>query len=97
MITIYLLTRDFRCNCYSSNRNNPLWLKKQDKINGKISIAAPYPKNDYFRKTFIVPLLDEKGYIQDKYYGIPLTNCDGINYTIQKWHPNMPKQLMNFK
>jgi len=96
MITIRLLTRDFTTDCSPSNRGNKEWLKKQDKVNGTINIAAPYPKNDYFRQTFIVPLLDENGFIEDKYYGIPLVNCDGINYTIQKWHPNMPKSLMNF-
>lgn len=96
MITIYILTCDFHSSCSKCNRNNLEWLRRQDKTNGSF-VIAPYPDNDYFRQSFIVPLLDEKGYIQDKYFGTPLMNFDGINYTIQKWHPNMPKQLMNFQ
>ena len=96
MITIRLLTKDFRTDCNPNNRGNKEWLKKQDKVNGTINIAAPYPKNDYLKRTFIMPLLNRFGYIHDKYYGVPLTNCDGINYKIEKWHPNMPTGLMSF-
>ena len=78
MITIYLLTRDFRTNCSPNNRNNPEWLRKQDKLNGSFNIAAPYPKNDYFRRSFIEPLLDDGGYIKDEFWGIPLATSDGI-------------------
>ena len=88
MITIYLLTRDFRTNCSPNNRNNPEWLRKQDKTNGSFNIAAPYPKNDYFRRSFIEPLLDDDGYIKEEFWGIPLTTSDGISYCIKKWHKN---------
>lgn len=92
MITINLLTRDFRTNCSPNNRNNPEWLRKQDKLNGSFNIAAPYPKNDYFRRSFIEPLLDDGGYIKEEFWGVPLATSDGISYCIKKWHKNQYKE-----
>jgi len=92
MVTIYLLTRDFRGNCSPNNRNNPEWLRRQDKLNGSFNIAAHYPKNDYFRRTFIEPLFDDDGYIKEENFGIPLTTSDGIYYCVKKWHKNQYKE-----
>ena len=91
MITIYILTSEFR-NSPSCDRNNPQWLRKRDKVNGSFNIAAPYPKNDYFRRSFIEPLLDDGGYIKEQFWGIPLTTSDGISYCVKKWHKNQYKE-----
>ena len=91
MITIVFLTRDFRGNCSPNNRNNIEWLVKQDRINGTFNIAAPYPKDDYFRREFILPLLDEDGYIKEENFNIPLTTSGGIHYCIKKYVNNQPK------
>lgn len=92
MITIYLLTSDFSGNCSPNNRNNLEWLRKQDKLNGSFNIAAPYPRNDYFRRSFIEPLLDDDGYIKKEFWGVPLTTFAGISYCIKKWHKNQPEE-----
>ena len=97
MVTIYILTSDFRTNCLPNNRNNPEWLRKQDKLNGSFNIAAPYPKNDYFRRFFIEPLLDDGGYIKEEFWGIPLTTSDRISYCIKKWHRNQYRESFNVK
>ena len=97
MITINFLTRDFRGNCSPNNRNNPEWLRKQDKLNGSFNIAAPYPKRDYFRRTFIEPILDKDGYISDRYFGVTLVNIDGISYCVKKWHKNQYKECFTKK
>lgn len=92
MITIYLLTSDFSGNCSPNNRNNPEWLRKQDKLNGSFNIAAPYPRNDYFRWSFIEPLLDDGGYIKEEFLDVALTTSDGISYCVKRWHKNQPKE-----
>lgn len=92
MITIIFLTNDFRGNASSSNRNNKEWLVAQDKRNGTFNIAAPYPKSDYFRRTFIEPILDDDGFILKEKFDVPLVTCDGISYCIKKFHKRQTLQ-----
>ena len=91
MITIVFLTQDFYGNCSPNNRNNIEWLRKQDRENGTFNIAAPYPKNDYFKREFILPLLDEQGYIKEENFCVPHTTSEGISYCIKKYINKQPK------
>jgi hypothetical protein len=94
MITIYFLTSDFVGNCSPNNRNNLEWLRKQDRINGTFNIAAPYPKDDYFRRTFIEPILDDDMFIKEEMFDRMLVNRDGISYIIKKWNVNQPSERL---
>ena len=93
MITIYILTSEFGSSpC--CDRNNPQWLRKQEKVGGEVFVS-PLDSfvADYFHASFIKPLLDDDGYIMDKYLGaLSLISKDGISYCIKKWHKNQYKE-----
>jgi hypothetical protein len=70
------------------------WLRKQDRINGTFNIAAPYPKDDYFRRTFIEPILDGDMFIKEEMFDRMLVNRDGISYIIKKWNKQQPSERL---
>ena len=98
MITFYILTSEFGSSpC--CDRNNPQWLRKQEKVGGKVFVS-PLDScvANYFHASFIKPLLDGDGYIMDKYWeALSLTSKDGMLYRIKKWHKNQYKESFTKK
>lgn len=92
MINVYIVTRIFESNCSQANRNNIEWLRKQDRTNGTFNVA-PYPKDDYFRRNFIMPILDDNGFIKEDKFNVPLVNKDGISYCVRKWCKSQPNEV----